>query len=609
MPRLEITLRGALLVSGGQAASLGVDAATFRRFVGGRSVPVIPATALRGAVRIQLESLLEGDDKAATPPYPLDDEGTDPSALVDPVAVLFGYSGKLDERKGSRDGCVRFGDGVPRDPEQASASLRVRTGVEIDDALASARDQHLFFREVVELGAVPLLYDAELDTSEVPENLIPLLRAAVESTSALGAAKGRGGGEVEIHWRDAEGGENRSTVVGDPLTARGARIALKLLEPAHLGDGGPRANHHGSRTYLPGATVRGAIAWSLLRTRTVDPSEEAFRSLFLDAAGFGDALPTLGTSADPKVAPATLGALRGGKGPYLRDRLALELARDRVRLSLAEGGLYLRADDGNRRFDDEPARPAGGILRRTRTRVSIDRATGTAADRRLFSIEQIEPWLPGGEEGDASRPLTFVSRVEGLDPERPEAAELLSRLAGLAVYVGAGRNHGLGRAEVEVRFDPNGLDLAEARQRVATLAAEVERRSNGYLARAGLPKSAAEARWPLALVAQTEYLPRSGDHPLAEIEGLEAPPPVRSFLRTGRSGGYDQRKDHRAPLKELRPTVGAGSVFVYEIDSAALDDLLARALPRLARGVGDLIQSGCGRFEVFEDLSTEEPEP
>lgn len=606
MPRLEILLRGALLVSGGQAASLGVDAATFRRFVDGHFVPVIPATALRGAVRIQLESLLAGDNRKATPPYPLDEEGTKASTLVDPVAVLFGYSGKLDARSGSKDGCVRFSDAVPHDPDQASASLRVRTGVAIDEALASAQDQHLFFREVVELGADPLLYDADLDTSEVPKDLIPVLKAAVESTTALGAAKGRGGGEVEIRWIDAGTRENRSTVVGDPLTARRAHIALKLLEPAHLGDGGPRANHHGTRTHLPGATVRGAIAWALLRTGTADPNEEAFRSLFLGAAGFGDGLPSLGAIAAPRVAPATLGALRGGKGPHLRDRLALELARDRVRRSLGEGGLYLRADDGSQRFDDEPARPAGGILRRTRTRVSIDRVTGTAADQRLFSIEQIEPWLPGGEEGEAGRPLTFISRVEGLDPEHPEAAELLSRIAGRAVYVGAGRNHGLGRVEIEVRFDAENLDLAEARQRVAALAAEVERLSNGYLARVGLPKSEAEGRRPLALVAQAEYLPQNGDHPLAEIEGLNAPSPVRSFLRTGRSGGYDQRKDHRAPLKELRPTVGAGSVFVYEIDSAVLDELLACALPQLARGVGDLIQSGCGRFEVFEDLSTEE---
>ncbi|MCP4660334.1 MAG: hypothetical protein GY856_33455, partial [bacterium] len=70
MPRLDITLNGHLLIAGGQASALGVDLATTRRFEGGCWVPYIPATAVRGAVRIRLESLLRGRRHEVAGPYP-----------------------------------------------------------------------------------------------------------------------------------------------------------------------------------------------------------------------------------------------------------------------------------------------------------------------------------------------------------------------------------------------------------------------------------------------------------------------------------------------------------------------------------------------------------
>ena len=69
MPRLRITLNGPLLIAGGQASPLGVDLSTAQRFDGMDWMPYIPATALRGAVRIQLEALLTGTQRPVVGPY------------------------------------------------------------------------------------------------------------------------------------------------------------------------------------------------------------------------------------------------------------------------------------------------------------------------------------------------------------------------------------------------------------------------------------------------------------------------------------------------------------------------------------------------------------
>ena len=67
-----------------------------------------------------------------------------------------------------------------------------------------------------------------------------------------------------------------------------------------------------------------------------------------------------------------------------------------------------------------------GLVRRVRTRVAIDRHTGTSADGKLFSIEQVEPWLAPEDESEESRRTTFVAWVEGLTPP---AAALLTATA------------------------------------------------------------------------------------------------------------------------------------------------------------------------------------
>lgn len=602
MPTLEITLQGHLLVAGGQAADLGVDLSTARRFDGEGWGPYIPATALRGAVRQQLEALLQGADEPATGPYPEERPRGD-----DTVARLFGQSGPLRERGGALEGALRFGDALPADPGAALRALSVRPGLEIEDDFGSAAQAKLYFREVAEVAAEPLVFRAPLQVFDAREEDVDRLRAAVAATDALGAGKSKGGGAVSIRWIEEAGSEG-ARVTGDSKTAGRVRLVLNLTEPAHFGDGGPQGNHHATRTYIPGATVRGALAWALLRAKKLSAESPEFRALFLDESSpvsFGDALLALDPDAGPTLHPATR-RKRRGSGKVRDDILVRELARDRVNRLLESRGVYLRADDGSDRYDPEPARPFDELIRRRRTRVSINRATGAAAEGKLFSIEHLEPWLlPSKEDGKTERrPAKFVSFVEG----PAGALRHLALLAGVPVLIGAGRNHGLGQVEVEARFEaappPDGLIEIAA---VKDLARRIDQCAAQLAKRAGLSGADAETGvLTLVLVALSDFVPTDLErsHPLAETE-LADLTPARRFLHPGASGGYDQRPG-RAPLKELVPAVGAGSVFIYDVEETRLERALAGLLALLRRGVGRQLQSGCGRFGLFTELPEKE---
>ena len=605
MPRFEIEIDGHLLVGGTRSAELGIDASTARRFHHGRWVPCIPATAVRGAVRMQLEALLAGTGKTPIQPYPENGNAPSPSPSDDPVGRLFGQSGPLRARSGAYEGALRFGDALPLDPVRASRALALRAGVEIDDERATAADQKLFFHEVAEATEEPLVFSARLDVGDAREDDLGLLRAAVAATEAVGAGKCHGGGLVRMVWRESDE-SCPIRVTGDPSTARRARVSLRLVEPAHFGDGGPVGNHHATRLYLPGATLRGAVAFALLRNRITDPETAEFQATFLaaGAVGFGDGLPVAHPDLEPVVGPIT--TVRSRNARAVTDRLVGELARERVNRAFekSHSGRRFRSDAGEQKLDRVSPRPDPGLLRRSRTRVSIDRHTLTAAEGRLFTIEQLEAWCE--PSGSGPRPVHLVAWIEGLTPE---SAALLARLDGLELLVGGRRNHGLGLVEGEVRFLDAEPDTADARSSIEALASEVDRVTDRLAARAGLELPAdSPERVPLALTAISDFVPGSPEtpHPLAEL-APEVDAPIRTFAAPALSGGYDQRPaKHRTrpggpaePLKPLLPAVGAGSVFVYEVPWRGLDELLRRVVPELRRGVGLRVDSGCGRFELF----------
>lgn len=604
MARLIITLHGHLIVGGGEY-SAGVDAATIRRFEGGHGVPYIPATAIRGAIRIQLESLLTGLKGSAVGPYPLEGQQEDkPKPKDDPVSLLFGYSGRAGERSNSKHGHLRFSDALPIDPAAARGALAIRAGVQIDDDTGAAEDKKLFFREVVELSPNPLKFECRLDTGNATADDLQRLREAVATTFSLGGNQSSGGGEIEIEWIDADPRQTTETV-GEISTATRARLTMTLLEPAHFGDGGPIGNHHGTRSYIPGSTVRGAVAWALLRNKACKGDDPAFQSTFVGPTpvSFGDGLPVAAGNSEPSVRPATLRKPRVPSNSGI-DVLKRELIRQRLNERLLERGLYLRTDWNNIRPDPEPARVTERVLRRTRTRVSIDRELGTAADGKLFSIEQIEPFqTPDPATGNMPR-TTFVSRIENLSAE---AAQLLAKLEGIPLLVGAGRNHGLGLVEAKLEFEPE-PPLGAPVKRIEELGEAIDRELETLADQLGL--DSADLVWsdevPMVLMSASDFLPAADfEHPLAEFEAV-CGKPFWKVLTSGAVGGYDQQAElegARSPLKDLLASVGAGSLYAYRVARGSVEELLRKALPKLRRGMGRGVRNGCGRFVLYGEFS------
>jgi len=610
MPWLEIELHGPLLVGGRRAPARGIDQTTLHRFEEDGWVPYIPATALRGAVRMQLEALLRGAGREATTPYPLDEGLADEAALPDDrVARIFGYSGRRLERAGGRSGRVRLTDAMPCDGQAAARSIAIRPGVEIDDRYGTAEDHKLYHREVADPGSEPLHFRARLDHDGLDEDDLRVLRAAVETTTALGAAKASGGGYVAIRWVADETSPPSTTVVRTGGRARRARITLRLREPMHLGAGGPIGNYQATRTHVPGSTLRGAIAWALIRRDRRVTESPGFQELFVDEerrASFGDALAAVPGAGTPVVVPVTRRKRRPGADEVdlLPSELARQVVHEALEAAASTPNAWLRGEAAEAKLEEIPARPAAGVLRTVRTRVSIDRELGTAAEGRLFSIEQIEAAsLLASSAGARSWPTTFVAEVRGLTPL---GADLLASLDGVPLLVGAGRHHGLGAVSARIELDDTVEDEgAIARSRVERLTAEVTDRVEDYAARCGVERPQLGGDAVLALVAMSDFVRDSGvDHPLAGVSP-RAGQPVRTFLVPGTVGGYDQRKQsgkdgEGEPLKPLHPAVGVGSIYVYRVPKAALEEVLEAALGPLADGVGGCRESGCGRFAVLE---------
>ncbi len=616
MAVLDINLEGALLIAGGKSAGMGVHLSTISRRMGQLDVPYIPATALRGAVRLQLEALLRGNGENVACPFP--DESLPEGEAFQPkdmVARLFGYAGRPDDRDGSGPGLLRFSDALPLEPEQAARALRTRAGLALDRFSGSAADQHLYFREECAPGE-PIVFQAKVTfMGALAEKEIQWLRAATESTEAIGSGRSSGGGRIRIHWRD-EAASKEQEILGHAGTAARARLLLTLEEPALFGDGQMVGNHRGTRFFPRGSAIRGALAWALIRAGLVPEEQthenEGFQALFLENVSFGDGLPVQDADSEPLIRPATTRESRTQEKPTFKDVLVRELARERLNHCLANTGGkgYASIHDPDYRPDPTPPRVLDGLVVRTRTRISLDRYTGSAATGKLFSFESLEPYFADSNPEGELAPVSFVSWIENL---QPRAAALLEKIGQATVMIGGGLKHGLGLCRIRLEFfEETSADLEERVSRemilIEKLANQLEAETARLAAKLGVNVSPDPTRGdlPLVLVARSAYIPaKNEDHPLSEWpDRVEAP--MRLFLNRETVGGFNQRyqgdASRKGPFKTQYLAIGAGSVFVYRVPKQNLRELLSLALPKLRRGVGLNTPCGCGRFELYEEV-------
>lgn len=591
---------GTVLIGGHSAVARGISTS---HAVDRDGRPIVPATALRGALRETLEAVLRGVSRGAC------DSGSgidpaQPAPAIPPVSCtvdggmpcipcrLFGTRRPALGPAERSFSSLILGDAVlaGEDP----VDWLERQHVAISRSRRSAEEHRLFTRKT------PDLLDRELVSRgyTVSPDIDGFLEAAVRGTKHLGSGRSTGLARVdlELEWLEDVQSAVSSRAVSAESDTVGIRIRLE--SPTAIGTSDASDNYRSTRQEIPGSVLRGALGFAIARThaKSLDPELEAladekegahFGFLFpvdpsRDAPAEGRAAPWPVTARACKAHPRKHGVV-----DTLLDRISIELVTssdqaERVHRGAvtrcgahleepqphgrARCGAPLRNPKGTRRSSKDPAK-------RVVTRVSIERRSTSAREGALFSYEMLDPGA------------VFEGTIRNV-PER--SRELLASALALPVYVGRGSSSGWGRVSIEV-VDP--APLPPLRERGEAFEAALRLRLNS----ASIPTDDAEFLLPITFLAP--LLPTdSADDGRADLaRRLEVIDWVVVARRFARDGGWDQRTGR--PFAEL--AVLPGAVYVARLERPWRDML--EMLETLERaGVGRRRHQGYGQLLLFD---------
>jgi CRISPR/Cas system CSM-associated protein Csm3 (group 7 of RAMP superfamily) len=636
MKHFELILRfpgSAPLVGGhtGDAGGAHVGHATDER---GR--PVLPSTAIRGALRATLEALCRGAGKPAC----TGGDGRPPDELPAPATdAAPGTTSDTAERETDSPRCtLDHGDrclpcrlfGSQRASLDAgetafsalvleSACLvsedqgwQLRPGVAVSRTHRSAHDKALVFQRVP--AGTDLCFVAR-GRLRVPALAAPF-EAAVRATLHIGAGRSRGLGRVDmdLRWQKPETGP--AAAPAPDSIARDVYVRAVLQTPAALGVAVVERNFLDARREIPGSTVRGAVGFALAELVPAVGDDPAFRALVaevpdmspdganIDAGGahFGFLYPVDGAepfigASDPDKRPIigplpiTAQACKRERRAHgirdtLIDRLTLALADTAERAERAgaeatrqcpECGGPLRSITGSRRASGSP---------RTRavTRVALDRSRGSARDEQLFTQMRIEAG----------------THFEGTIRNVPEVArERLAQALGSGLLsVGRGRAAGWGTLEITAVAPANGSG-GPLRARGAAFETALRQR----LQACGMNAAPADRLVPVTLLAP--LVPTREDDPDGAgllVETLGGRACALRLRRFTREGGWDQQQG----VMRMCWAVTAGSVFVIELpEGTRWHDIVPRLEALERDGVGARRHQGSGQVLCFDPFFLE----
>jgi CRISPR-associated protein Csx10 len=618
----------ALSIGGQSSPDRGGDHATARDHQGRL---VIPASALRGALRIELERLLLGRDGDGVVCNPNQSPSTDPRHPCDcAVCRLFG-------EQGGATGTLRLEDAVLRTAFQPTV---VRPRIAVSRRTRTVVDQHLGFLETSDLlggdlgadlpaaevfrAAARLVPRGPAETSAALAEDLQNLRAACAALTAIGGGRARGLGWVEcalVEDPAATAAPDPDAPAGQPQPGTVAlRLCFEAQAPLHLGQGRPIAFFQPTLAHAPASTVRGAVSFALLEGGLCGAADEAFQAL-AERATFGSA------RMEGDVPSASRRRCRPFEHIFdalVEEILQRQAARYGVALATTAGRVC--AHPGCRAPKVVAhSRRAGAPLpvQRVRSRTALNRLTATAMDQKLYSVEVLEPLaLPGGGASALPGPLRLHAEVRGLEPG---SAALLHALNGREIWLGGKRSKGMGRCRLTIEQGPSSTPHTIANA-VAAAAATTEALSRAIedgwqTVRAAAPalrqQLLAEDELALALVLTEPWSPDVAAHelvaelhagPLAAPPAATASPALRrldAFLTLGEEGRFGANEARRyggaeALTGEMPPRLmaAAGSVYVYAVGRELLRSRLAAWVEQGLLGAGVNHTIGWGRFAV-----------
>lgn len=476
--KLTITFKTPPLIGGYSPNRTGVDKSTARDKNG---VPVIPASAIKGALREAFEQVARGIGEEICNANWSNERREKCTCLA--CQVFGGLEAQHDEQ--DREALLRIFDGYLIDSKIAALfeedkqerispekfGYHTRYGVSISRKIRTAMEERLFTAETVD-PSIPLEFEAEIDGLErLNEQQRKLFQAALRNVVVIGGGRSRGFGfceisdavpekadatrlqQEEIKQQSNDAQQNNSPFDGIDSSAR---ILLVAESPLCLSDTKPYGRFFPTKRYVPGGSLRGAFAAALIKAG-IGPDTKAFKMLFLDdeCMRFGNAYPAKGKQSSyliPKSA-ATCKISPGFKNegtvtePEQHGVVDVVVPNLIYETGLTKGIPIIKKQicpDKECKSDLQPV-PFSYYYRATKydshqattrvvTRTALSRRLRTTHEEKLFSLET----LPAGE--------CFAGRIDGLIDE---AKTLLASFHNGTLHIGADKSCGLGKVRIE----------------------------------------------------------------------------------------------------------------------------------------------------------------
>lgn len=560
---------------------------------------MLPASALRGALRETAERLLRGIGEAACS----GGDGIDPRSGSDKPA---------EPCELGRDGrpcraCLLFGTQGGGGPPALSLSaattvgeapaFTVRNGVAIERESRSAKEKRLYSWWVpAPSRSRSFRAQGSLVSGTDEEALWTLLQAAVRGTTHVGRSRSRGLGRVDLQVVTTESSPFNRHVKSEADDAPGLRLLMRLDTPACISPALPSPTVLDTVEWIPGSTFRGALGTALADVEPAVAESDAFRALFDEDTGavFDFFYPVIDLRAAEPAAPWPLTARRC---KYDSAHPTVDTLLDRIVVeSMLAGHTPITAKSGAKLLErcdaagcgsplDSPSglrRHADVVPTRSVTRVSLERTTSAAREGMLYTSVLLEE----GTYFEGS-----IRRVPA------QARQLLCAGVELPLSVGRGRSRGWGRISIQ------GVSPYVDSESVRTRAERFDDALRARLADAQLPLERVGRLLPLTLLSP--LLLDNGDDgcgALALALGHSGLAWVTIARRFGVQAGWDQRPGQRKALAAVH-SVEAGSVFVADLGEGQDWRQIVAGLERLETdGAGARCYQGFGRILCFDPM-------
>lgn len=637
--KLLIKTRSSLLIGGYSHTNPFADKSTARLESG---LPVIPASAIKGAVRIEFERLYaqncnkQKDDLSTCHACKIFGRVGDYHGLV-----IFSNAHCLNnkplftERKSKKeDTFVPTGNGYTERP-----------GVVINRKTRTSEENKLFLFETTELfrSEKPLIFEAKLQISPQlkQDNVLwNEFKTAVSAVFAIGGSKSRGMGFCECELQEDEKIEK---VDKNPPNLKGNVLNIKLqLISEHLTIGANRPYQHfiKTRDYVPGSTVRGAMAKALAQKIRENSKNEAenvnqfvsdkLKEFFIDSGLiFDDCLYSKGfiPARLIPVSAQTCKVYSGFKSESTQkdekhgviDTVISDLTVHYADLPIAYQlfcptcngdttpftGYYQQEENFKKFYKKE-------TVKRIVTRSSQNRKLRNSEEGKLFSIESID------RMADKETEFAFAGTIRNV---KPELINELSHWDSETLHIGAEISTGYGNVIVELTNAVEPIEHETIKKRIIAFNIKLKEKFEQCKKQwDGLCKitehDMTALYFTIDLLSDTILFDENGLYESVLPENLPESwtggfktERIRSYASSKLVSGWffkETSSDTRKYMpKRVQQAIQRASVFVYRIKNNMDDptDKLFEALCELElKGIGERKQEGYGHIRICDEF-------